>query len=41
MAIVQGGKETIMGSMLVEFLGLKRESSYYKNDLKFTIITHL
>lgn len=34
-------KEIIKDPMLLEFLGLKRESSYYGKDLESAIITHL
>lgn len=34
-------KEIIKDPMLLEFLGLKRESSYYEKDLESAIITHL
>lgn len=34
-------KEIIKDPMLLEFLGLKRESSYYERDLESAIITHL
>jgi len=34
-------KEIIKDPMFLEFLGLKRESSYYENDLENAIITHL
>lgn len=34
-------KDIIKDPMLLEFLGLKRESSYYEKDLENAIITHL
>lgn len=34
-------KEIIKDPMLLEFLGLKRESAYYEKDLESAIITHL
>ncbi|OJU76522.1 MAG: hypothetical protein BGO09_16515 [Bacteroidetes bacterium 47-18] len=34
-------KEIIKDPMLLEFLGLKREASYYERDLENAIITHL
>lgn len=34
-------KEIIKDPMYLEFLGLKRESSYYEKDLETAIITHL
>ena len=34
-------KEIIKDPMVLEFLGLKRESSYYEKDLEVAIITHL
>jgi len=34
-------KEIIKDPMFLEFLGLKRESAYYENDLENAIITHL
>lgn len=34
-------KEIIKDPMFLEFLGLKREASYYKRDLESAIITHL
>ena len=34
-------KEIIKDPMVLEFLGLKRESSYYEKDLEAAIITHL
>lgn len=34
-------KEIIKDPMVLEFLGLKRESSYYETDLEQAIITHL
>ncbi len=34
-------KEIIKDPMFLEFLGLKRESSYYERDLETAIITHL
>ncbi len=34
-------KEIIKDPMFLEFLGLKREASYYERDLESTIITHL
>lgn len=34
-------KEIIKDPMFLEFLGLKKESSYYEKDLESTIITHL
>ena len=34
-------KEIIKDPMYLEFLGLKRESSYYEKDLESAIITHL
>jgi predicted nuclease of restriction endonuclease-like (RecB) superfamily len=34
-------KEIIKDPMVLEFLGLKREASYYENDLEQAIITHL
>lgn len=36
-----GAKEIIKDPMVLEFLGLKRESSYYEKDLETAIITHL
>ena len=33
--------EIIKDPMVLEFLGLKRETSYYENDLETAIITHL
>jgi predicted nuclease of restriction endonuclease-like (RecB) superfamily len=33
--------EVIKDPMILEFLGLKREASYYENDLENAIITHL
>jgi len=35
------GKEIIKDPMFLEFLGLKREASYYERDLENAIITHL
>ena len=34
-------KEIIKDPMFLEFLGLKRESSYYEKDIESAIITHL
>ena len=34
-------KEIIKDPMVLEFLGLKRESSYYERDLESALITHL
>ncbi|MGJ1322475.1 DUF1016 N-terminal domain-containing protein [Sphingobacterium faecium] len=34
-------KEIIKDPMFLEFLGLKRETSYYERDLENAIITHL
>ncbi|TWF32671.1 putative nuclease of restriction endonuclease-like (RecB) superfamily [Chitinophaga polysaccharea] len=34
-------KEIIKDPMLLEFLGLKREASYYEKDVESAIITHL
>ena len=34
-------KEIIKDPMILEFLGLKRESAYYEKDLETAIITHL
>lgn len=34
-------KEIIKDPMYLEFLGLKREASYYERDLESAIITHL
>ncbi|MBE2255458.1 MAG: DUF1016 domain-containing protein [Ignavibacteria bacterium] len=34
-------KEIIKDPMVLEFLGLKREASYYEKDLESSIITHL
>ncbi|MCU0340748.1 MAG: DUF1016 domain-containing protein, partial [Spirosomaceae bacterium] len=34
-------KEIIKDPMVLEFLGLKRESAYYEKDLETAIITHL
>ena len=34
-------KEIIKDPMVLEFLGLKRESAYYEKDLEASIITHL
>ncbi|RFS20480.1 DUF1016 domain-containing protein [Chitinophaga silvatica] len=34
-------KEIIKDPMLLEFLGMKREASYYEKDLESAIITHL
>jgi len=34
-------KEIIKDPMILEFLGLKREASYYEKDLENAIITHL
>ncbi|MDR2234600.1 MAG: PDDEXK nuclease domain-containing protein [Chryseobacterium sp.] len=34
-------KEIIKDPMVLEFLGLKRDSSYYEKDLESSIITHL
>ena len=47
LAVAQGEKqvsevkEIIKDPMFLEFLGLKRESSYYEKDLEQAIITHL
>ena len=38
---VSEAKEIIKDPMVLEFLGLKRESSYYEKDLEQAIITHL
>jgi predicted nuclease of restriction endonuclease-like (RecB) superfamily len=40
-AIPQNPNEIIKDPMILEFLGLKRESSYYEKDLEQAIITHL
>jgi predicted nuclease of restriction endonuclease-like (RecB) superfamily len=37
----QEPKEIIKDPMVLEFLGLKREASYYEKDLETAIITHL
>jgi predicted nuclease of restriction endonuclease-like (RecB) superfamily len=37
----QEPKEIIKDPMILEFLGLKREASYYEKDLETAIITHL
>ncbi len=37
----QTSKEIIKDPMVLEFLGLKREASYYEKDLETAIITHL
>ncbi|MCL8034372.1 DUF1016 domain-containing protein, partial [Pseudomonas aeruginosa] len=34
-------KEIIKDPMFLEFLGLKKEASYYEKDLENVIITHL
>jgi predicted nuclease of restriction endonuclease-like (RecB) superfamily len=34
-------KELIKDPMVLEFLGLKRESAYYEKDLENAIINHL
>ena len=34
-------KEIIKDPMILEFLGLKREATYYEKDLESAIITHL
>ncbi len=34
-------KEIIKDPMVLEFLGLKRETAYYEKDLESSIITHL
>ena len=34
-------KEIIKDPMVLEFLGLKREASYYEKDLEAALITHL
>lgn len=39
--LVSDAKEIIKDPMYLEFLGLKRESSYYEKDLEQAIITHL
>lgn len=39
--IPSDAKEIIKDPMFLEFLGLKRESSYYESDLENAIITHL
>ena len=47
MAVAKGekypsdAKEIIKDPMVLEFLGLKRESAYYEKDLETAIITHL
>ena len=38
---VVDAKEIIKDPMVLEFLGLRRESSYYEKDLESAIITHL
>lgn len=40
-AIPQNPNEIIKDPMILEFLGLKRESAYYEKDLEQAIITHL
>ena len=37
----ENAKEIIKDPMYLEFLGLKRESSYYEKDLETAIVTHL
>ena len=39
--IPESPSEIIKDPMVLEFLGLKRESSYYEKDLESAIITHL
>lgn len=39
--IPENAKEIIKNPMFLEFLGLKRESSYYEKDLESAIVTHL
>jgi predicted nuclease of restriction endonuclease-like (RecB) superfamily len=39
--IPESPSEIIKDPMILEFLGLKRESSYYEKDLESAIITHL
>lgn len=39
--IPENPKEIIKDPMVLEFLGLKRESAYYEKDLENAIITHL
>ena len=39
--IPEGPQEIIKDPMVLEFLGLHRESSYYEKDLEAAIITHL
>lgn len=39
--IPENAKEIIKDPMYLEFLGLKRESSYYEKDLETAIVTHL
>jgi len=39
--IPENPTEIIKDPMILEFLGLKRESSYYEKDLESSIITHL
>ena len=39
--IPESPQEIIKDPMVLEFLGLHRESSYYENDLESAIITHL
>lgn len=34
-------KEIIKDSMILEFLGLKRESTFYEKDLETALINHL
>lgn len=38
---VEEAKEIIKDPMVLEFLGLRRESAYYEKDLETAIITHL
>ena len=39
--IPENPSEIIKDPMILEFLGLKRESSYYEKDLESAILTHL
>jgi predicted nuclease of restriction endonuclease-like (RecB) superfamily len=39
--VPENPKEIIKDPMILEFLGLKREASYYKKDLETAIISHL
>ena len=38
---ISNAKEIIKNPMVLEFLGLERESAYYEKDLEESIITHL